>query len=201
MDKRDNYQLCLAIRDQDEVAFNELLRRFTPLIENITKEFFFPNAEKEDVRQIARLALWEAAQTFNYTPKLYKKGHNINNGFAAFANMVIRRKVISELRKETRQKRQSNFGTADISTIQEPEVDIPLEEDWQSVNWFLDLLTLLERAVTYLWMQGYDYEEIAQLVGGTRRTVDNALQRSRRKARQNPISREPRTPSCDAVLH
>jgi RNA polymerase sporulation-specific sigma factor len=177
-----DYELVLDIRDGSESAFEELMRRYSGMVERACNHYYFPNADRDDVRQIGRLALWEAAQKFK--PATYDWYDN-NKGFAAFAKTVVYRKVISELKYATREKRYK-LDIACIDSISEPMITEEVV-DWDGVKSFFSTLTKIERTVLYLYMQGYEYDDISDMLDITKKSVDNALWRSRNKARLQKI--------------
>ncbi|MBU7008033.1 sigma-70 family RNA polymerase sigma factor [Phosphitispora fastidiosa] len=81
-------ELVLLAKAGDDRAFEALLLRYDALINNITRKFFIQGNESGDVLQIARIALWEAAQHFD-------PGRGL---FRPFMGMVVKRRLQSAVR-------------------------------------------------------------------------------------------------------
>lgn len=157
-------------------AWKELMKIYLPNIKSIAKSYTVPGLDLEDLIQEGMLGFFKAVNSFDVSK---------NENFESFLEMCVRRQVISALRHATRQK--------DIP----PAKFVYLEEEWVNPDSSMenrDLSDLLhsfdiplsdlERKVLKKYMEGKSYKEIAGELGYSLKTVDNALQRIKRKLRK-----------------
>jgi RNA polymerase sporulation-specific sigma factor len=188
-------QLCAAAQTGDERAMETLVRKYTPMANNICATYFMPRQAKEDLLQEAMMGLVKAVRDYKHRPD----GH-----FHGFADMCIRRKVISAVKTSTRLKHSAlnsaasmeapiyaNDGPDTTRTIGDSIPDeAPLVEDI-SVAAELTVvvreaivdsgLSELEASMLRLYMMGHSYKQIAAAVSRTEKAVDNGLTRAFRK--------------------
>lgn len=186
-------RVAIHAQSGDEAAVNKILEYFEETIKKITRNYFISGAEKEDVVQVARIALWEAIKT-------YDPSYNVN--FQYFARGCIKRHIVSAF-KEARKKRNDplNFGEsldAPINIDKDGSTAYDIHSNDSSANigekistkneveW-LDIalkkrLTKLEQDSYDKYKLGYTYREIASQLKRTEKTIDNALMRVRTKA-------------------
>ncbi len=187
-------QLISKIREGNEQALTYLLNRYKPLVNHKVSKFFIVGAEKEDIIQEGMIGLYKAIRSFD-TEK--------QNSFKTFANMCVERQLITAIKTSTRQKHQplnsyvSLNGSAYtneedsmelIETFNNKSVEDPLdtmmkEEFYKEVSSTIESsLSKFEKQVLDRFIQGESYEVIAQKVDAPVKSVDNAIQRIRKKA-------------------
>lgn len=187
-------QLISKIREGNEQALTYLLNRYKPLVNHKVSKFFIVGAEKEDIIQEGMIGLYKAIRSFD-TKK--------QNSFKTFANMCVERQLITAIKTSTRQKHQplnsyvSLNGSAYtneedsmelIETFNNKSVEDPLdtmmkEEFYKEVSSTIESsLSKFEKQVLDRFIQGESYEVIAQKVDAPVKSVDNAIQRIRKKA-------------------
>lgn len=183
--------LVLRAADGDELAFARLLRELDPLLRHHAGAMFAPGLEWDDFMQEARIALYSAVM--DWSPG---KGA----AFVGFANMVLSRRLWTVVLTARRAKHGPLNGSLDLlgppPGIHDPEVqladvlgteaDDPLRrvidrEALAELRVKAERLSPLERAVVAGQLAGMTYEQVAAGLVGDQKTVDNALQRARRK--------------------
>jgi RNA polymerase sporulation-specific sigma factor len=174
-----------------ELATEHLLAKYRSLVEGKAKAYFVVGADREDVIQEGMIGLFKAIRDFR-ADKLAR--------FRAFAELCITRQIITAVKTATRQKHiplnkslslhasgigeDSEGALIDVlpasSTI-DPEraaLGLQLQEYLSSSK---SKLSPLEAEVLLFYLQGLSYREMAERLSCGTKSVDNALQRAKRK--------------------
>ena len=186
-------ELILRARGGDELAFRRLADRHRDRIRGIAATYYLPGGSADDLRQEALFGFHKAVQ--DYKPER-------NSSFPSFASLCIRRQVMTAVKAANREKHLVFTRRRDLSVpdsagdgLLDPEEGHlayadhdadPLHrllqrEDWDAVRRLCLGLSPLEGECLGLFLSDLDYNEIAAEIGCTHKTVDNALQRCRRK--------------------
>jgi RNA polymerase sporulation-specific sigma factor len=200
-------QLVAHAREGDEDAIDVLLARYRHYARAKARSYFLAGADREDIVQEGMIGLYKAIR--DYEPQ-----HN--TAFRAFAELCITRQIITAIKTATRQKHiplNSYVSLNKAASDQEGE-ERPLAESIVSRE-ILDPADLvisaeeiagikdsvdkhlsdLETEVLSLYMDGKSYQEIADLLGRHVKSIDNALQRIKRKLEQHLPGREQVVPT------
>jgi len=167
--------LALRAAKGDQAAFSLLAERFDPALKAIIASFSLPAEENEDLHQEGLLGLYKATLLFD--PSL--------SSFSTFARLCMRSAVLDAVKKL--QKADPSLSTEDFA---EPAAD-PREDPQRILVGKEALsealckmnvsLSSLEKKVFLLYLRGMKSEEIAGIVGISRKSAENALSRSRAK--------------------
>lgn len=181
-------------RRGDPRAAETLFKRYRNLIEKQARTYFVTGADHEDVVQEGMMGLWKAIRDFN-SDRLPK--------FAPFAELCVTRQIITAVKAATRQKHgplnsyislsrsidDDGGGTlldfvADPRSVNPEEIAMMQRMPAPTPETVRDELTPLEQVVVRLYLDSKSYGEIAsELICGTK-TVDNALQRAKKKIKR-----------------
>lgn len=137
----------------------------------VARDYWLPGADRDDVRQIALIALWEAA-------RCYRPGIGT---FPSFAETVIRRRLCSAVRAARREKRQVLTDAARedvlsrVTSNEDPARTVELRDDLARLAAVMRTLSPVEREGMRRVVNELPY------VG--RKDLDNGVQRARRKLR------------------
>lgn len=177
----------------DTRADEALYERYKNVVRMKARPYFLIGADREDLVQEGMIGLYKAIR--DYTP-------DHNAGFRSFAEMCIVRQLITAIKSATRKKHAplntcvSFYGSAyseeekertlldTMATVrtESPEDAFISKENMERILGSIEkLLTPLEKQVLDLFMDGYSYQQIAAMLGRGTKTVDNALQRIKRK--------------------
>lgn len=178
----------------DARADETLCERYKNIVRIKARPYFLIGADREDLVQEGMIGLYKAIR--DYTP-------DHNAVFRSFAEMCIVRQLISAIKRATRKKHAplntyvslygSTFAEEDnrerplLDTMamvrtESPEDAFISKESTEHILGSIEkLLTPLEKQVLDLFMDGYSYQQIAAALGRGTKTVDNALQRIKRK--------------------
>lgn len=189
--------LAQRAKDGDAAAMETLLRAFEHRIRGIATPFFMPGAERDDVLQEGRIGLMKAVRDYNAS---------VSVSFRYFADMCIRRNIITTIKKSTRQKHLAlNFAQSldkplydsgdDGLTLHETIADGTLADNAQAIvtqeltaelrEAVVSGLSDLECRVLLEYMHGHSYAAIAKRLGMKLKACDNAMQRVKRKVTIN----------------
>ena len=186
-------ELVLRSQAGDTEALEAIIERYRGLAKLRTRSYFLAGAESDDLVQEAMIGLFKAAR--DYDPKY-------GASFKTFANICITRQMLTAIKGATRYKHQplNSYISLNRSVFEEDDGGRPLLEmlatdndsDPESIylrnEWMVSLsqavqrvLSKLELRVLLYYLRGLSYETIAQRIGRPVKTVDNAIQRMKRK--------------------
>ncbi|MBQ4093618.1 MAG: sigma-70 family RNA polymerase sigma factor [Oscillospiraceae bacterium] len=163
----------------------KLVASFLPYIEQKISTLSIPGQDRDDLRQEAFVALFSAIES-------YEDGRGAE--FSTYAIACINNRLADAARAASRLKNKPLNESVSLSDEAHPiqlasslslEDMAIVKEEYRTVQSRIQaLLSALERETLSLWLAGYDYGEIARRLGTTPKSVGNALQRARRKLKQ-----------------
>jgi RNA polymerase sporulation-specific sigma factor len=184
-------QLVQAARAGDQRALHDLLDRYRGLARSRARSYFLVGGDREDVVQEGMIGLYKAVRD-------HADGHGAS--FRSFAELCITRQIVTAVKTATRQKHapldayvsfdgphgddpQGAVGDRlAVEVAVDPLQRLVEEDDLRELQrTFHEVLSAFETEVVQLYVEGRGYREIAALLGRHVKTIDNALQRSRRK--------------------
>ena len=197
-DNMEDSKIIMLINQGDEYALNYLLKKYQELVNMKINKYFIIGAEKEDIAQEGMIGLYKAIQSYNPEKQ---------NSFKSFANICIERQLITAIKTSNRQKHMplnsylslntSAYDNNDedsvelIDTFNSKQSEDPLEmmmqkEHFEEVeNAVNKSLSQFEKQVLDKFMKGKSYVRIAEELDSPVKSVDNAIQRIRKKAIKN----------------
>jgi len=185
-------QLVELARNGDTEALDFLINKYKPFVRLKVKSYFLIGADKEDIVQEGMIGLYKAIRDF--------KGDKLAS-FKAFAELCIKRQIITAIKTATRQKHiplnsyvsldkpvfeeESTKTLMDMltgATIDDPEKLMIHREEFNHLEEKIgEVLSDLERQVLALYLEGCSYQEISARLDRHVKSIDNALQRIKRK--------------------
>lgn len=191
-DAIDDEKIVDDARDGDPEALEYLIKKYKNFVRAKARSYFLIGADKEDIIQEGMIGLYKAIRDYNQD-KL--------TSFRAFAELCITRQIITAIKTATRQKHiplnsyislnkpiydeESDRTLLDVLTgakITDPEELIISREELQSIESKIgEILSDLEWEVLMSYLQGKSYQEIAVDLDRHVKSIDNALQRVKRK--------------------
>ncbi len=165
-----------------------LMEKYKPLVRKEANMMFLIGGETEDLIQEGMIGLFKAVR--DYDPQQASR-------FYTFAGICIRRQMYSAVKASNRKKNQPLNSYVSISGenggLQEalptdmstnPEEQVIGRENMRLLTEQINRnLSRMERAVLQLYLDGKNYIQIAQILNKSPKSIDNALQRIRRKIR------------------
>ncbi|WP_053958012.1 sigma-70 family RNA polymerase sigma factor [Sulfobacillus thermosulfidooxidans] len=183
----------------DQTVWQQIFDGTMPLLRVLLRPYYGPSGshDRQDLWQIARIGVWQAVM--QYHPERHVP-------LEAWLRLVIRRRLDDMVRQAHRQKRLMDgrllrwdapdgtegrrhpVGFAGEGTDLDPLQVVERHQMRTDLYAALHDLTLLEWRVVWDIAAGYSYEEVARHWGCSRKAVDNALQRARRKLREKGMT-------------
>lgn len=173
-------EVILLIIGGEYEKFQIIIDRYLPTIVKIAKQYC-PSNQVEDAVQEAVLALYSAVKSYN----------SQKAGFATFANICIKRSVISNLRKNNSKKvipqeLLLSIDEAKLPCHKSPESLLIEKENYKAFTDNIKLeLSNMEYKVLQLFLDGKTYTQIADIMCINEKSVDNALTRIRKKIKSS----------------
>lgn len=177
----DDNTLARLSKNGDDNAFNELAMRYLNTINFIARKYSAEGYEQNDFVQEGLLALLYACRTFD---------ENGSSGFKNYMSVVVERRFISIIRKNSTQKAVPKSALVQLDDLgdtledlsQTPEELLMCREHLKMVlDKLKNVLSKTEFEVVMLYGNGLGYKEIAKKLSISEKSADNALQRARRK--------------------
>lgn len=174
-------QLVKLVQKSDQTAFKILYERYLPKIRTMSYSFQGLGYDLDDLVQEGTIGFFTAINVYDFK----------SAAFSTFCYTCIRRMLIALLRKVGRRKQIPNLSVIhtdenffELPAFDDPEKEYIAREDFQRLKERINNeLSAIEREVLYYYLLGLDYAEIADRIGLPKKSVDNALQRIRRKLR------------------
>ena len=190
--KLDDNELVLLSREADSDALDFLINKYKPFVRAKAKSYFLVGADQEDIAQEGMIGLYKAIRDFQLD-KL--------SSFRAFAELCITRQIITAIKTATRQKHiplnsyvsldrpiyeddseRTLIDVLEASIAVDPQELLLTQEKYGDMETRLaEILSKLEREVLNLYLEGKSYQEISVQLKRHPKSIDNALQRVKRK--------------------
>ncbi|MCD1171917.1 RNA polymerase factor sigma-70 [Bacillus anthracis] len=192
------------VRKGNTDALEYLIRKYKNFVRAKSRSYFLVGADREDIVQEGMIGLFKAIRDYK-EDKL--------SSFKAFAELCITRQIITAIKTATRQKHiplnsyvsldkpiydeESDRTLLDViseAKVTDPEEMIISQEEYTDIESKIsELLSDLERKVLSLYLDGRSYQEISEQLNRHVKSIDNALQRVKRKLERYMEMRESTT--------
>lgn len=198
----DDNEIITKIKKGDKKALNYLLEKYTDVVSMKAGKYFIVGAEKEDIIQEGLIGLFKAIKSFNPEKQ---------SSFKTFANLCVERQLQTAIKSSMRQKHMplNSYLSLNISAYDENE-DTSLLEVFETENAAEDPLDIVtkkeyynfvedrieetlsdfEKQVLHRYTNGESYTQIAERLNAPVKSVDNAIQRIRKKTVKNILNYE-----------
>lgn len=198
-DNLDDVTLIKMTKDGDKKALNYLLNKYTEIVNMKVGKYFIVGAEREDIMQEGLIGLFKAIKCFDPEKQ---------SSFKTFANLCVERQLQTAIKSSTRQKHMplnsylslnisayddnedtSLFETLDANVVEDPLDMITKKEYYNFVEDRIEeTLSDFEKQVLRRYTNGESYVEIAGKLNAPVKSVDNAIQRIRKKTIKNILN-------------
>lgn len=179
-------------RDGSTEAAEYLIQKYKNFVRSKARSYFLVGADREDIIQEGMIGLYKAIRDFRRDKQVY---------FRSFAELCVTRQIITAIKTATRQKHiplnsyvslnkpiydeESDRTLMDVLSgnhVADPEEMIISREEMQDMETEMSgALSDLEMEVLLSYLDGRSYQEIADDLGRHIKSIDNALQRIKRK--------------------
>lgn len=192
-DNLSDEELLHLINKGDNYALEEIFKRYNKYIKSKSRIYFLVGGDRNDLEQEAMVGLFSAIKGYKFE-KEYT--------FKAFAKICITRQILTAIKSATRQKHiplnsyislnmlvyeEENDKTCLVDMIEEqnsnnPEDIVINRESFNTLsNMIFSKLSPFEIKILKLYMKGQTYADIAKILHKDKKSVDNALQRIKKK--------------------
>jgi RNA polymerase sporulation-specific sigma factor len=198
----EDLQLVMRARNGDGKALDELIRRYQGFVRLKASSYFLAGGDAEDLIQEGLIGLYKAVRDFSPD----------KSSFRSFAELCVTRQIITAIKTATRfkhaplntyvsfshtpagQESEADCTLGDAlpgPSVDDPSVCVISTEELQSLVFTLGTgLSKLEADALKLYLEGESYETMAERLGCDTKTIDNALQRVKRKVLAHQQSRQ-----------
>ena len=168
-------QLVMRARNGDTKAMDTLIRRYTGFVRLKSSSYFLAGGDSDDLIQEGLIGLYKAVRDFRFK-------HAPLNTYVSFSQTPAG------------QESEGDCTLGDAlpgPIVDEPSICVISTEELQSLVFCLGTgLSPLEADALRLYLEGSSYEEMAESLEVDTKTIDNALQRVKRKILQHQDSRQ-----------
>jgi len=195
----EDEKIIEMIRHQDAEAVDYLMRKYRGMVKQEARKMYLIGSDEEDLIQEGMIGLFQAIRS-------YKENHEAS--FASFARLCVRRQMYSAVTASNRKKhqplntyvsfdepvfvestRRSGYKEQTVEDIifaderdANPEkIVLDREQADMIESVIVERLTSYEKKVLHLYLEGRSYDDIGSELNRTRKAIDNAIQRIRRK--------------------
>jgi len=197
----DGYLIALAKQGQAD-AYDQIVRRYYGFVRLKASSYFLAGGDADDLIQEGLVGLYKAVRDYRTDRE---------SSFRNFAELCITRQIITSVKTATRNKHSPlnqyvSFSSTPAgstgdseptldemlpgSTVHDPVNQVISSEELRAlVACISTALSELESRVLALYLDGHSYEEVGRRLSCDCKTVDNALQRVKRKVGQHLLER------------
>lgn len=188
----DDEELIHLIHQEDNHALDFLINKYRSIVQGKAQAYFLIGADREDIVQEGMIGLYKAIRDFD---------KNKLSSFKAFAELCITRQIITAIKTATRQKhsplnsyvsldkpifdKESDSTLIDViagtKSVNPEELLMNQEKLGDMERKLSELLSGFEKEVLHLYLDGCSYHEISLKINRHEKSIDNALQRVKKK--------------------
>lgn len=188
----EDEKLVKMAQEGDKRALEAVILRYMNLVYGKSKAFFLIGADEDDIIQEGLIGLYNAVMKFDGDKFPF---------FKVFAGICVKRRIITAIKEASRKKHSplnsyvsldnNNFDSeSDITLLdvlaldelQDPEAILIDRENMDGMEYKINKsLSEMELGVLFQYLEGRSYQEIAEVLGRDVKSVDNAIQRIKKK--------------------
>lgn len=185
-------ELVALAQKNDNEAMDTIIERYKNFVRGKGRTYFLIGADKEDIIQEGMIGLFKAIRDFD---------PNKQAQFRSFAELCVTRQMITAIKSATRQKHiplntyislsrpvyedeseKTLLDLVSLHYVSDPEQIFINEENLGNTEKEInDILSDLEKSVLELYINGKSYAEIGAVLNKEPKSIDNAIQRVKRK--------------------
>ncbi len=185
-------QLVKMSQEGSETAEEILIEKYKSLVKNKAKAYYIAGADNEDVVQEGMIGLFKAIRSYDA---------NKEAAFKTYADTCINSQIITAIKKANRRKHQplnesislnSEVSEGDWETTMQDVLEGSGENDPEAMALAREIAESLQEAGSEIFsdfewkvwsekLKGHDYQEIAEILQRPPKSIDNALQRIKKK--------------------
>lgn len=179
-------KLFELVKENEYLATETLLKRYKSIVETVIRSYYLIGGDVEDLRQEGMIGLFRAIVTFNGS-----------SSFKNYAFKCVKNRIFTLIKQSNRDKNKPLNNYVSLSGYDDNDADktdIILDENFGPEAVFINRenelelrdiiknnLSEYENTIMNLYLQGYSYVDISVKIGKNSKSIDNALQRIRKK--------------------
>lgn len=191
-ENNNDEEILLEIKNGNDKALEFLISKYRNLVNSKVTKYYIIGAEKEDIVQEGLIGLFKAIKDYDNTKQ---------NSFKSFASLCIERQIITAIKTSNRQKHlplnsslslnntindndneASFLDIINAQNVEDPLETITKKEYYTNIKEKLNAnLSDFEKKVLYNYIEGNSYISIAEKLDMPVKSIDNAIQRIRKK--------------------
>lgn len=190
-DRLHDEELAALAQSGEAAAEELLLERYKPIVKSRAHLYFIVGADAEDVIQEGMIGIFKAIRSYR---------EDRDASFRTFAGVCINRQIITAIKAASRKKHQPLNSSVSFSapaespggsetienllaaSLSNPEELLLMQDRMEQLLGSIpELLSGFEKEVWDLYLGGWNYNRIAEKIARTPKSVDNAIQRIKRK--------------------
>ncbi len=192
---KSDEDFVIKAQSNDNEACEQILEKYKPMVLCISRAYFLLGGDKDDLVQEGMIGLYKAIISYS-TEKAAT--------FSTYANVCIRRQLCTAIKNASRKKHMplndyvslssfsgdenDDFSGFITMNLMNPEEIVISKERIEALYGSIDQkLSKLEKDVLFEFLKGRPYDKIAAKIGKESKAVDNALQRIRKKLKEEKI--------------
>ena len=180
-DKKSDIDLAALAADGNADATDVLLARYKDAVRQAARKYFMLGGDQDDIIQEGMIGLFKAVQTYDPAG---------GASFKTYMNICVRNQILNAIEAATAKKHTPLNSSGDLSAAWDLPADVSSNPDElaiysEAMQLILSedskLLSPMEKQVARMLAEGRNYREIAETLSRTPKSVDNTIQRIRRK--------------------
>ena len=175
----DEKKILGLAKSGDSAAMDKILGEYKYLAITLARKYYLLGGEKDDLIQEGMIGLFKAINSYEEDKGVV---------FKTYASRLVEREIISAIRHSASGKHQVLNDSVSLDNSEEivlgsfPEQDIITEERYKELNEIIESkLSRFEAQVVKYYLKGYNYVDIAKMLGKEPKSIDNALSRIKAK--------------------
>ena len=184
-------EYVLRAKNGDDGACEYILNKYKPMVRSVSRAYFLLGGDREDIVQEGMIGLYRAVCSY-----LPAASEDEAAEFATYANICVRRQILTAIKAAARQKHmplndyvslnsEENTSSLEAEGLMNPEEIVIHREALDILHGKIEgRLSRFEKQVLEQYLKGCKYEEIGAVLGKESKSIDNALQRIKKKLKE-----------------
>lgn len=186
MENKNERELVVRARGGDKFAVEEILNAYKNLVRSLARRYILPDGETEDLIQEGMIGLYNAIGDYDES-----KGMSFKN----FACLCVKRRIYDGVKRYDSKKNRIHVNAVELTEADggsyDPEEEIISNERGNELLLIMGkVLSDFEFRVFTLYIEGLSGSELCETIGKDHKSVDNAIQRSKKKLQKYLLTEE-----------
>ncbi len=177
-DTRSDEQLVALVQAGERKIEEIIFERYRDLVRSLARRFFLVGGDMEDLTQEGMMGLYQAMREYDADKK---------SSFKSFAYLCVYRRIVDAVKSAASKKQEPLLGVVTLGDEVQaggpsPEDLMILSDEKREFNQKISkILSDFEFKIIVMYMDGLTTVEIGEILGKSTKSIDNAIQRSKKK--------------------